>query len=130
MGTLRDWICSLPMRYVQADYTQVPVAYLKWMVQSSHSRAEIADAELTRRGTVTPDLDISGHAIDRASLNCRKIWHETALDKNEGLHAWLVRMAGIALKNEPDEKGRHHHAGMKFVFEPGKWPVLKTVMPE
>jgi len=110
-------------------YTRLPVSYLKWMVNVSHSRAEIAKAELERRGTVTPDLEVSGHAIDRASLSCRKIWHETR-GGDEGLHAWLVRMAAEALeKADVDDKGRHQHNGMLLAFEQdGNWPVLKTVM--
>ena len=110
-------------------YTRMPVAYLKWMVNSDHSRKEIAEAELKRRGTVTPDLDVSGHAIDSASLRCRKIWHETK-NKDEGLHAWLVRMAGEAIaENNTDDQGRYLYQGIKFAFEmDGVWPVLKTVM--
>lgn len=112
-------------------YTRLPVSYLTWMVGSNHSRADIAAAELKRRGTVTPDLDVSGHAIDRASLSCRKIWHETR-GGEEGLHAWLCRVAREALdKKQIDQKGRYHHLGMQFAFEfEGVWPVLKTVMPE
>lgn len=111
-------------------YTRLPVQYLKWMVQSSHSKAEIAKAELERRGTVTPNLEISGHAIDRASLNCRKIWHETAKDNNEGIHAWLVRICEEALSEyKPDEESSIFYKGMKLVFESGEWPVLKTIIP-
>lgn len=117
-------------RHKGTTYTQLPVSYLKWMVNSNHSRLEIAQAELKRRGTVTPDIDISGHAIDRASLNCRKIWHETRA-KDEGLHAWLVRIAKEALElKNMDAKGRYLHNNLKLVFEmDGNWPVLKTVMP-
>jgi hypothetical protein len=110
--------------------TRVPVHYLKWMVCSRHSCAPHAEAELARRGTVTPELDISGHAIDRASLRCRKTWHETR-GPEEGLHAWLVRVSGEALAGKQvDEQGRHYHLGMRFVFEmEGAWPVLKSIMP-
>lgn len=112
-------------------YTRLPVSYLKWMINERHSKADIASAELERRGTTTPDLDISGHAIDRVSLSCRKIWHEDRA-KDEGLHAWLVRVASEALELKSiDDKGRYHHKGMKFAFEQdGCWPVLKTVMRE
>lgn len=111
-----------------ALYTRLPVGYLTWMVNERHSRADIAAAELKRRGTTLPDLDISAHAIDRASLHCRKIWHENRGD-DEGLHAWLHRMAVEALKTEPDEKGRYHHLGIRWCFElDSVWPVLKTVM--
>lgn len=110
-------------------YTRMPVNYLKWMVQCQHSRSEIAKAELDRRGTVTPDLDISGHAIDRASLKLRKTWHESR-GKDEGIHAWLVRICTEALAEfEPDNEGRIFYNGMKLIFESGEWPVLKTIMP-
>lgn len=113
-------------------WTRCPVGYLKWMVNEPNMAAErkaIAAAELERRGTATPDLDVSGHAIDRASLHCRKIWHETKRD-GEGIYTWLCRVSREALDiGQVDDKGRHHHLGMKFAFEKGQlWPVLKTVM--
>jgi len=116
-------------RHKGTPYTQVPVSYLKWMVNSRCSREEIAKAELKRRGTVTPDLDISGHAIDRASLSCRKIWHETKKE-DEGLHAWLVRMTEEAMaQGTIDAKGRYIYNDMKLAIEQdGVWPVLKTIM--
>ena len=110
-------------------YTRMPVGYLKWMVNSRHSQVRFAEAELQRRGTTTPDLDVSGHAIDRASLRCRKAWHQTG-HENEGLHSWLCRMAGDARQLGTREGERLRYAGMVFVFEEdGVWPVLKTVMP-
>lgn len=110
-------------------YTRAPVQYLRWMVQCNHSRAEIARAELDRRGTVLPEVDVSGHAIDSASLRLRRRWHETARDDSEGLHAWLCRMCSEALaQSEPDNEGRIFYNGMKLVFEDGEWPVLKTCM--
>lgn len=77
----------------------------------------------------TPDIDISGHAIDSASMHCRKIWHLTR-GSDEGLHAWLVRMAAEAIaKDERNSGGKLLHNGMKFAIEmDGAWPVLKTVM--
>jgi hypothetical protein len=111
-------------------YTRLPVSYLKWMVQCRHIRADVAKAELARRGTVTPTLDISGHAIDSASLRLRGLWHETATSPNEGLHAWLVRMCAEALAaGEMDAENCIYYRGIKLVFEPGEWPILKTCMP-
>lgn len=111
--------------------TRVPVSYLKWMVGCRHSQATLAQAELDRRGTVTPDCDISGHAIDRASLLCRKIWHENR-SESEGLHAWLVRVTLEALQHgEKLDSGKIRYCRMKFVIEQdGLWPVLKTVSPD
>jgi len=112
--------------------TRVPVNYLKWMVNAGHQHADHARAELDRRGTVTPEIDISGHAIDRASLLCRWCWHETS-NEGEGLHAWLVRVAQEALEQgetHPDHPERRAWIGLSFRFElDGVWPVLKTVLP-
>lgn len=111
-------------------YTRVPVSYLLWMVQCGHSRQEIAKAELDRRGTTVPNIEVSGHAIDSASLRLRKRWHETAKSKDEGLHSWLIRVAEEALeRKKPNSDGVVFHNGIKFVFDFGEWPVLKTCMP-
>lgn len=123
-------------KHAGTPYTQLPVSYLKWMVCVEHSRAHIAAAELKRRGTVTPDLDVSGHAIDRASLlsPIRRIWQtdiaRTPKDKQpEGLHAWLSRLTAEAMQEEPDERGRYRYRGIVFCIErDGVWPVLKTVL--
>jgi len=116
-------------RHKGEPYTRLPVNYLLWMVNSNHSHADIAESELKRRGTVFPDLDISGHAIDRVSIHSRKIWHETKLE-DEGLHAWLLRVCKEALEaNKIDKKGRYKWGLLRFVIEmQGKWPILKTVI--
>jgi hypothetical protein len=115
-------------RHKGKRYTRIPVNYLLWMVNSRHSKAEIARAELKRRGTVLPMMDISGHAIDRASQYGLEIWKSTA-QKNEGLHAWLHRMALEAMKRNPEPKdGKYPYKGMVFIIQAdGVWPVLKTV---
>lgn len=108
--------------------TRVPVSYLKWMVREKHSIADYAQAELDRRGTVTPDIEISGHAIDSASLRIRKIWHESR-GGDEGLHAWLCRMAKSALEHGEDRGAKVAYGGVLWVFDQdGEWPLLKTVM--
>lgn len=111
-------------------YTRIPVSYLKWMVNAGHTKADIAAAELKRRGTTTPELEISGHAIDRVSLFCRSIWHYTR-NEDEGIHSWLVRVSQEALASvDGKPEGKVLYLGMKFVFEiDGVWPVVKTVMP-
>ncbi len=113
-------------------YTRIPVSYLRWMVNSDHSRRDVAQAELDRRGidSADRDVEISGHAIDSASLRCRKLWHETR-GEQEGLHAWLLRITQEALNiQEPDENGYVHYLGLRLVFQPGElYPVLKTVIP-
>ena len=121
-------------RHSGQPWTRVPISYLKWLANTTTHRAhEIAKAELDRRGTTTPTLDISGHAIDRASLALRKTWHETRKE-DEGLHAWLCRMAAEARACgdiSSSDDGVVFYKGMKFVFEMDTvWPVLKTVMPK
>lgn len=108
--------------------TRVPVSYLKWMVNANHSSAPYAKAELERRGTVTPEVDISGHAIDRASLRFLRIWRE-GREPDEGLHAWLARMASEALVKGEKRGDRIAYGGVLWVFDQsGCWPVLTTVL--
>lgn len=110
-------------------WTRIPVSYLKWVANHpTHTRGDIARAELERRGTTTPDLDLSGHAIDRASIQLNKKWLSDQ-KPDEGLNSWLLRVSGEALQTEAYEDGTYYHKGIKFVFTmDGTWPVLKTVM--
>jgi hypothetical protein len=113
--------------------TRVPLSYVKWMmneVKMSDRWKGLAKAEFKRRGAPDITVELSGHAIDNASLRVRKIWHETARDKEEGLYTWLQRMTLEALeKGERLESGKIKYLGMKFVIEQGEeFPVLKTIM--
>lgn len=54
-------------------FTRLPVSYLKWMVNEKAQEWEIAKAEFERRGDTMPLVELSGHAIDNASLRVRKI---------------------------------------------------------
>lgn len=109
--------------------TRVPVSYLKFMVRNQTPHADVAAAELERRGTVTPNLEVSAHAIDRASLRLWDLYCRSRKE-NEGLHAWLVRFGEAALKQPYDGGGRHLYMGMEWVFDKhGVWPVLLTVHP-
>ncbi len=112
-------------------YTRAPIPYLKWMVNENHSRSKFAKAELERRNIQLTELpvEISGHAMDTASLRVRRTWHEDR-GSDEGLHSWLMRVAVEALEsNKPDIAGCIFHKGMKLVFVEGElYPTLKTVM--
>ena len=113
-------------------YTRIPVHYLLWMVNENTQCAEIAEAELKRRGTTTPECEISAHAINRASLRCLNIYRMYHLE-DEGLHTWLCRMTMEAIENDKkDRKGRFLYTGMKLVIitEGELYPTLKTVMPK
>ncbi|HXC41463.1 MAG TPA: hypothetical protein VN667_21210, partial [Burkholderiales bacterium] len=48
---------------------------------------------------------------------------------DEGLHAWLCRVAMEALKAGTRRGDKVDYIGMRFVFAlDGVWPVLKTVI--
>lgn len=118
-------------RHKGTPWTRVPVSYLLWMVNVRHTHGEKAREELERRGTIFPEIDISGHAINRASLCCKGVWQKNR-KKGEGLHAWLVRASLEALKlpDQRDKKGRYVYLKTRFVIEfDGEWPVLITVIP-
>lgn len=121
---------KMPNGKFQGKYiTRVPVSYLKWMVNSRHQLADHAKAELERRGTVTPQIDISGHAIDRASQRLLPLWQKDLMPE-EGLHAWLARRGYEAWQMIcVTEKDKVEYLGVIWAFErDGDWPVLKTVM--
>jgi Putative quorum-sensing-regulated virulence factor len=114
-------------------YTRLPVSYLNWMVNAGHHCADVAKAELSRRGTTMPELEVSGHALDRASQYCLDFWMaDTNTGATAGISSWLIALATQArVLGKPDLKGRIAYRGMLFAFvEDGCWPVLKTVMRE
>jgi len=109
--------------------TRVPVGYLRFMVNHQTKQWELASAEMIRRHSTMPTVELSPHAIDNASLRVRKRWHETR-GKEEGLFAWLQRVTLEAIdQGEEIEEGIYIHLGMKFVVEHGHvYPILKTIM--
>lgn len=118
-------------RHKGVRLVRVPVSYLTWMVGARVNHADLAERELGRRGTVIPTVEVSGHALDRASIYCRHFWHEDRKRTGEGLHGWLCRVAREALdKGEKGPEGKTFWAGMKFAFsDDTRWPVLLTVRP-
>lgn len=109
--------------------TRLPISYIKWMINNDTPMADYAKAELERRGDTLPKVEISGHAIDKASLRVRKIWHDTRGD-DEGLYSWLQRITLEAMDNgEKLNSGKIKYLGMKLVIEEGEeFPCLKTIM--
>ncbi len=111
-------------------FTRLPVSYLRWMINEKTRDWEIAKAEFERRGDTMPKVELSGHAIDNASLRVRKIWYETRRD-NEGIYSWLQRMTLEAIEHGEHIDGGEKIAylGMKFVVAQGEeFPTLKTIM--
>ena len=111
-------------------FTRLPVSYLRWMINESAPMSEYAKAEFERRGDTMPKIELSGHAIDNASIRVRKIWHETKLTQDEGIYSWLQRVTLEAIeKGEKLPSGKIKYLGMKFVIQKGdEFPVLKTIM--
>ena len=99
------------------------------MVTTGNQYADRALAEMKERGTATPTLDVTAHAVDRASQSWLKIWRHDR-DGAEGLHSWLARVAQEALGKEapPHAPECRTHKGIRFVFKfEFGWPVLQTV---
>lgn len=113
--------------------TRVPLPYLKWMINIRHDDAANAEAELKRRGSSVPDIEVSGHAIDRASLRIRKIWHQDRLrmpfhSSEEGLYSWLARRGFEAYGMVKPGEEKAIHIGVEWTFQmDGIWPVIKSV---
>lgn len=114
-------------------WTRVPIDYLNWLVNSTddheNKTRKIALSEINRRGSFVPTLDISSHAINKASLRCLDIWEKTR-EKDEGLFSWLHRISEEALLLAPELKAeRIIYMNMKLVFNYGScYPALKTIM--
>lgn len=116
-------------------WTRVPIGYLKWILNEmppEDERYKLAEAELERRGDTMPaEVEISNHAIDKASLRVRRMWHEDR-GEDEGLYSWLVRISteALELKNSQGEQNdRVNYKGCKLIFTYGNFfPTLKTVM--
>lgn len=111
-------------------FTRLPISYIRWMINEHAPMWEIAQAEFERRGDTMPKIELSGHAIDNASIRVRKIWHETKLSNDEGIYSWLQRVTLEAIENGARlESGKIKYLGMKFVIEQGEeFPTLKTIM--
>lgn len=110
-------------KYKDTPWTRVPVSYLRWVTNELGGlRKEIAESELKRRGTTTPmDLELSGHAIDRAS----QITDEW---KEQGVHSWLQKIANDALMQASGAE-EIVYKDFKFAFVYGNYyPVLKTII--
>lgn len=122
--------------------TRVPVSYLRWMANDMTADKQLdgvpwatwAKTELERRHHQMPQVELSPHAIDNASLRVRKIWHDTR-GPEEGLYTWLARMVLEGMKDgerreDPTDSALSiHYKGLKLVIHQGEeFPVLKTIM--
>lgn len=129
-------------KYKGERWTRVPASFLRWCANQLKDPAKsLAILEMKRRGVneVPTTIEISAHAIDRASLQLLQEWQDTR-EKDEGLHSWVARMAkegydylGIeSMSEQQDIYGNQNietqHKGIRMVFVIGEYyPVLKTV---
>lgn len=127
--------------------TRVPVSYLTWAVTNTVTGPvelaggqmvpmhEAAKSEIERRGERMQKIEVSLHAIDRASLY---FVPKFRLEHGhmEGIVSWLSRLAweawqqreAIGRKKE-DGTWKIEFAGIVFVVEELAVPVVKTVEP-
>lgn len=115
------------------QWTRVPISYLRWLITTDHAKAGVAKKEIKRRGIRygVDAVDISKHAIDRASLYSWEIFQAERLNQ-EGLYSWLMRISEAALKTAPPNRPftfKYQHKTMLLVFALNRGnTVLVTVM--
>lgn len=119
-------------------WTRVPVSYLNWLAnQNDGERGQMARLELQRRGTtINQEIELTGHAVDRASLRCARLWRKDIHDmpNQPGIYSWLYQLSLEAWKRvnpkpAPGEVTKIKHKRITFVFQGGHYyPVLKSVM--
>ena len=119
-------------KYKGCSVTRVPTTYLRFVSDLNRKDKYIARAELKRRNIIKPDMELSGKALDAASLYCRDIWKKDA-GKKEGLYSWCLRMAKAAyIENNQIFTGLYLYKGMKFgIITPTceeSWPVITTII--
>lgn len=121
-------------QHIGERWTRVPINYLRWMWNNNHTHLEYAAKEMERRGMAFTkvEMELSGHAIDRASTHdeIRRSWEREGLVHGVGLSRWLTRLAAEAHKTPPTRSGQRVFSGFVFEFFEGEaWPVLKTIYP-
>lgn len=112
--------------------TRVPVEYLHELAHGGGPEAPLARAELERRGTRASFVEVTHHAIDRASQALLRLWKKSRRPE-EGLYSWLARMAEEAIRrHKPRRDGavKLRYAGIEFAFEwsETRRPIVKTVV--
>lgn len=115
-------------KYKGERWTRLPLSYLKFLINADTQYRDIARAEIARRGTnLDGGIELSAHAIDRASLLLQNQWKQWR-EKDEGLYSWLNRMCKEALKYGFKMDDTYLYHNMKFIFNFGALnTTLKTV---
>ncbi len=110
-------------------FTRLPVSYLRWIVNERANMWEFAKAEIERRGHKLPEIEISAHAINNASLRALNFYLSDRKG-NEGLHTWLERITLETIKHNGDyENKKIRYKKISLAIEKGEeFPVLKTII--
>lgn len=97
-------IVMIDGRYRGIALEKLPPGYLRRIGNSRHPQSAVCRDEMRRRGMPVYGVEVTAHAVDRASLRLPAIFlkHRTS---GEGLSSWLGRIAEEALKTvKPDGK--------------------------
>lgn len=105
--------------------SRTPPRYLEWAVKNMPDFSDVARAELYRRGFDVNIVEVSSHAVDRASQRVLAVW-QSETNGGIGIHSWLVKKANEALKAGPEKSGeqlRVDLGGIVYLFD------MKMVIP-
>ena len=119
--------CSHP-RVNGQGYTAIRITILKRIAKSDHLSAAFAKAELLRRGHLEIPIEVSIHAIDKASSRYWKVWLQKRRAQ-QGLASWLKEQAMKAYQESvaiDDNIFVREYMGMTFCFQ-AKKKTLKLV---
>lgn len=110
-------------------FTRLPVSYLRWMINEKADMWQYAKAEIERRGHKLPEIELSAHAINNASLRALEFYLKDR-KQDEGLHTWLERITLETIESNNDYENRKlAYKKLLLVVEKGEeFPVLKTVI--
>lgn len=104
------------------DFSNIPEAYLSWMIKESAQQSEDAKIELKHRANnnIPPIeevfLQINDAAIDQASIHCYGHYLNTRIDKKEGICRWLNRKFEDALSYGEVIDGKIFYENIVFVL--------------
>jgi len=131
-----DIIFNFGKKHSGKRMAEVPADYLRWVMNTVSDKPQIvhlATRQLEQRGSLEiPQVDLSPHAVDRASQRMLAAWLEDTNESREpGLYRWLAEKTGKAIAegtSPPNEPAVFIHDGFVYFIAPGNlYPTLKSV---
>jgi hypothetical protein len=109
--------------------TRLPVSYLRWMANEKAPMSDYAMAEIKRRNHKLPEIEISVHAINNATLRALGFYKRDRME-GEGLYSWLERISldSIATNSDYDNKKIRYKEIVIVLSKGQEYPILKTVI--